>query len=90
MGCYWFQSCRYTNHTDCPTECARFDTGGSPTGYDDYDPHSTDNEPEPPCDHLFVSWHGSRGECQDCGETVEPTTKGELFDPHSTDNSTPF
>jgi len=25
---------------------------------------------EPQCPHEFVSWHGSRGECQDCREIV--------------------
>lgn len=24
----------------------------------------------PNCTHNYISWHGSRGECQDCGEIV--------------------
>jgi hypothetical protein len=38
------------------------------------------------CEHAYVSWHGSRGECQDCGEiisAVNPETDAiltKLFD----------
>jgi hypothetical protein len=38
-------------------------------GYDDW----LDNHGNPgiePCEHEFISWHGMRGECQDCGEIV--------------------
>lgn len=36
------------------------------------------------CQHPYISWHGSRGECQDCGEIVmAPDTNAiltKLFD----------
>lgn len=43
--------------------------------HDDYGtrpfvPQELSAVPLPPCPHLFVSYHGSRAECQDCGETV--------------------
>lgn len=25
------------------------------------------------CSHRDISWHGSRGECQDCGQNIPPT-----------------
>jgi hypothetical protein len=26
------------------------------------------------CGHEFISWHGTRGECQDCGNNVVPAS----------------
>lgn len=49
------------------------------------------------CLHEFISWHGARGECQDCGEIVaapfewpdEPVqldSPYDDYDPNSTEN----
>ena len=32
------------------------------------------------CLHQFISWHGSRGECQDCGENVTIMNSQDLLD----------
>lgn len=34
---------------------------------------TADASPRPECEHTDISWHGLRGECQDCGENVSPT-----------------
>lgn len=42
-------------------------------------------DPAGPCPHACISWHGSRGECQECGATVPsdsyPLERDGLFPP---------